>query len=65
MRKISTGQDSTLGTYLGIAKVLGPKAEAFVQKKIDEHEKGAEEEVITEESQMLYLLSQIEFGEGK
>lgn len=57
MHTISTGEPSTLGTYLKIAKIFGEKAEAFIQQKIDEHEKGAEEEVIADESQMLMLLA--------
>jgi len=55
MRKISTGQDSTLKTYLGLAKVFGPKAEKFIQDKIDEQ--GEDEEVMSDETQMLYLLA--------
>ena len=57
MRKISTGQDSTLGTYLKMAKVFGPKCEKFFQDKIDSSPIGEDEEVIADESQMVYLMA--------
>ena len=57
MRKLSTGQDSTLGTYKKFAVVFGPKAVAFIQEKIDEAPNKENEEVITDESQMLFLLA--------
>ena len=57
MRTISTGQPSNLRTYLDIANLFGPKAKAFIQKKIDNSPHGADEEVIAHESQMLILLS--------
>ena len=57
---ISTGQPSTLKTYLGLARIFGDEAVSFVQKKIDESERGEEEEVIADESQMLYLLSHVQ-----
>jgi len=56
---ISTGQPSTLGTYKELAVFFGPKAEAFIDKKIAEATKGKDEEVIAEETQMLYLLANI------
>ena len=56
MRTISTGEPATLGTYLKIAKFFGKGAEAFMRKKIDESPMGENEEVIADESQMLYLL---------
>lgn len=56
MRTISTGDPSTLRTYKQIAKFFGEKAEAFIQKKIDESPNGEDEEVISEETQMLQLL---------
>ena len=62
MREISTGEPSTLGTYLRMAKFIGEKAEAFIQKKIDESPNGEDEEVIAAESQMLQLLGSVEFG---
>jgi len=62
MKKLSTGQDSTLGTYLSLARLFGQHAQAFIQKKIDESPNGAEEEVLADERQMLYLLSQFMHG---
>lgn len=56
MRTLSTGDPSTLGTYLRLAEIFGPKAVEFIQKKIDESPNGADEEVIADESQMLLLL---------
>ena len=56
MRYISTGEPNTLGTYKKIAKIFGPKAEQFIQTKIDESPKGEDEEVIADERQMLMLL---------
>ena len=57
MNTISTGEPATLKTYLGIAKIFGSKAEEFIQSKIDESTNGEDEEVIADESQMLFLLS--------
>ena len=59
MRTISTGEPSTLGTYLKIAKVFGENTERFIQDYIDKSPNGEDEEVIAEESQMLYLLTHI------
>ena len=56
MKKLSTGQPSTLGTYKQLAKIFGPKAEAFIQEKIDNSPNGEDEEVLAHESQMLALL---------
>jgi len=57
MQKLSTGENSTLGTYKKIASVFGEKAVAFIQKKIDESPDGEDEEVVAHESQMLVLLA--------
>lgn len=59
MMKLSTGQDSTLGTYLKLCLTVFGKDSAqvqFIMDKIATSPNGAHEEVITEESQMLYLL---------
>lgn len=64
MKTISTGQPSTVGTYYGISRFFGTKAEAFMKKHMDEY--GPDEEILADESQMLYLLaniSQMEVGE--
>lgn len=65
MRKLSTGQDSTLGNYMILTRIFfgeGSKAVVYLQKKIDESPNGAGEEVIAEESQMVHLLGQIHIG---
>lgn len=59
MMKLSTGQDSTLGTYLKLSKLIfGDESvqTKFIMNKIAESPNGANEEVIAEESQMMYLL---------
>ena len=57
MRTISTGQPSTVGTYFGISRFFGEKAQAFMQEYMDKS--GPDEEIIAEESQMLYLLANL------
>lgn len=59
MNKLSTGQDSTLGTYLKLCDaVFGTDSvqSKFILEKIATNPNGADEEVIVEESQMMYLL---------
>lgn len=63
MKKLSTGDDSTLGNYKKLAAIIGPKAVKFIQDKIDESPNGEDEEVIVNETQMVALLAQIEFCE--
>jgi len=59
MRKLSTSHDSTLKSYLELSETFfgkeSPQA-TFIQDKISKSPKGAEEEVIADESQMLMLL---------
>ena len=59
MMKLSTGQDSTLGSYLQLCILIfgkdSPQAR-FIMDKIATNPRGADEEVIAEESQMMYLL---------
>lgn len=57
MNTISTGEPSTLKTYLGISQVFGPKAVKFIQDRIDGSSVGENEEVIAHESQMLILFA--------
>ena len=57
MKILSTGDPSTLGTYKKYAVIFGSKAVDFIQKKIDESPNGETEEVIADESQMLFLLA--------
>jgi len=57
MQKISTGEDSTLGTYKKIATIFGDGPKKFIQDKIDESPNGENEEVLADERQMLMLLA--------
>ena len=59
IKLISTGEPSTLGTYRRIAEIIGEKAVQFIDTKIAESEKGADEIVLTDESEMLLLLASI------
>jgi hypothetical protein len=62
MRKISTGEDSTLKTYRCMAVVLageGSLAVKFIDGKIETSPNRENEEVIAEESQMLCLIGDL------
>ena len=59
MLKLSTGDDSTLGNYKKLAGFFGDKAVAFIQDRIDKSPKGENEEVIADESQMIFLLASL------
>ncbi len=68
MNKLSTGQKATLGNYRKLAAAaFGEDSEAvkYLDVKIAEAKKGAEEEVIAVESQVIYLLTSLHFGEDK
>lgn len=59
---LSTGQPSTLGSYLDLCNLFfGPESNQskFITDKINESSKGREEEVIADESQMLFLLQSL------
>lgn len=59
MRKLSTGQDSTLGTYRdNCVAFFGEDSAAtkLIDSKISDSPKGRDEEVIADEEQMLYIL---------
>ena len=59
MITLSTGQPSTLGSYLKLCEVFfgADSVQAkFINEKIATHAAGADEEVVVEESQMMYLL---------
>jgi len=65
MRTISTGEPSTLATYLKIAKIIGaPGAPEFLEAKGAEDPDGMNAEVIADERQMLYLLTNGNFKEN-
>ena len=59
MNMLSVGLPSTLGSYLKLCSIFfgeeSPQYK-FIQGKVDESPNGLEEEVIADESQMLYLL---------
>ena len=59
MNKLSTGQDATLSNYRKLAVMFGPKAVAFIDKKIAENPNGENEEVIADERQMIHLLASL------
>jgi len=60
MKKISTGEPSNLKTYRNIALILSgseeSKAVKFFDEKIAQSPNGKNEEVVADESQMLYLI---------
>lgn len=59
MKKLSTGDDSTLGNYKKLAVAFfgaESKAVEFLDKKIEESHNGEGEEVIQDEGQMIHLL---------
>lgn len=57
MKKLSTGKDSTLGNYKKFAVIFGPKCVKFFEEKIAESPNGENEEVIQDESQMMFLMA--------
>jgi hypothetical protein len=60
MKKLSTGDDSTLGNYLKLSNVFfGENSEAslFLKTKINEQSENSE--VIQDEGQMIYLLQSL------
>lgn len=65
MRKLSTGQDSTLGNYRSLSVAFfGEDSEAvkFLDGKIAESPNGESEEVVANEQQMIYLLATLHAG---
>jgi hypothetical protein len=62
MHKLSIGVDSTLGNYKKLCMLFfGPDSgpTKFIEKKIAESEKGEDEEVIADETQMIWVLTDI------
>lgn len=62
MRKLSTGDDATLGNYRALVmRVFGDtnKAVEFLDRKIAESPDGENEEVLADEGQMVYVLSRM------
>jgi hypothetical protein len=61
IRKLSTGQPSTLGSYLDNCTAFGlKKAATYFGDLIAKAPKGRDEEVIAAESQVLYLIGELE-----
>jgi len=59
MNTLSTGMPSTLGSYLKLCNIFFGEESVqtkFITEKIASNPNGADEEVIAEESQMMYLL---------
>lgn len=59
MNTLSTGMPSTLGSYLKLCNIFFGEESVqtkFILEKIASSPNGAHEEVIAEESQMMYLL---------
>ena len=64
MKKLSTGVDSTLGNYRGMSLIVfgeDSAATKYLDEKIAESPNGENEEVIADESQMVYLLVSLHF----
>jgi hypothetical protein len=65
MNMLSIGMPSTLGSYQKLCNIFFGEDSAqakFINEKIASNPNGADEEVIAEESQMMYLLMHIEEG---
>ena len=59
MVRLSTGMPSTLGSYLKLCNIFFGEDSVqakFINQKIATNPNGADEEVVAEESQMMYLL---------
>jgi hypothetical protein len=59
MRKLSTGQDSTLGNWIALSKMTFGEtspATTFLQEKAEKATNGKDEEVIADERQLLHML---------
>lgn len=65
MQKMSTGDDATLGNYRKMAVLFfgaESKAVKFLDEKIAASPNGENEEVVVDESQMVYLLGTMHLG---
>ena len=66
MKKLSTGDDSTLGNYRRLVSASfgeSSKAVQFLDQKIADSSLGADEEVIADERQMVRLLLTMSFNQ--
>ena len=62
MKKLSTGDDATLGSYRKLASSIfgeDSKAVKFLDDKISKSKNGEDEKVIADEAQMVYMLFMI------
>lgn len=62
MNRISTGEPSTLEIYLAMCKIMfgsDSRATKFIEEKIKDAPNGKNEEVLTDETQMINLLLEI------
>lgn len=62
MKTLSIGMPSTLGSYLKLSELFFGEESVqakFIREKIASNPNGADEEVIAEESQMMYLLTSL------
>jgi hypothetical protein len=58
---LSTGQPSTLGSYLDNCTAFGlKKAAAYFEDKIASNPNGRDEVIIADERQVMYLIAQLE-----
>lgn len=63
MKKLSTGDDSTLGNYMKLCKIVGfMKAYTYFEEKAMLEPKGQDAEVLADESQMMGLIATLERG---
>lgn len=66
MQTLSIGMPSTLGSYLKLCTLFFGEDSAqakFINQKIATNPNGADEEVIADESQMMFLLASLEDGQ--
>jgi len=62
MTNLSIGMPSTLGSYLKLCNIFFGEESiqaSFINQKIASSPNGADEEVVAEESQMMYLLANL------
>ena len=63
MKKLSTGQDSTLKNWLRLSRIFfgeGSEAVKFLKNKIDVAPNGENEEVIADEPQLIFMLYELD-----
>lgn len=66
MLKLSTGQDSTLENWIkNCEMVFGSESRAvkYLKEKVKEAPNGLKEEVIVDETQLLYVLAKMEIND--